>query len=61
MFGYGGAAPRIIVRAVSHLDYTPGGPDFNAAQAQLDRGAADLIHGEAGDDVIYGQIGNDFF
>jgi len=57
--GYAGATRRIIARAVSYLDYTPGGPDFNAAQAALDRGAGDLIHGEAGDDVIYGQVGSD--
>jgi Ca2+-binding RTX toxin-like protein len=44
---------RIIPRVVQHLDYTFGG---NAA---TDIGAADLIHGEGGDDDIYGTVGND--
>src|SRR5262249_24067468 len=37
---------RIIPRAFTFLDYTQGGPDFNAA-ALTDIGAADEIHGEA--------------
>jgi Ca2+-binding RTX toxin-like protein len=50
---------RIIPRAAKLLDYTPGGPDFNAAAAANDLGAADEIHGESGDDFIYGEKGND--
>src|SRR5262249_43755090 len=44
------SSQKIVVRAVqlnrtSLLeDYTPGGPDFNAALAQFDIGAADEIH-----------------
>ena len=41
------------------LDYTPGGPDYNATAAARDIGAADEIHGESGDDFIYAQVGND--
>ena len=48
---YGGAE-RIIPRAYTFLDYTQGG-------APTDVGAADLIHGESGDDTIHGQAGND--
>jgi Ca2+-binding RTX toxin-like protein len=43
---------RIIPRAVRHLDYTFGG-------AASDIGAADLLHGESGDDSVYGTVGND--
>ena len=50
---------RIIPRAAELLDYTPGGPDFNATAAALDIGVADEIHGESGDDFIYGMVGND--
>ena len=50
---------RIIPRAVQLLDYTQGGPAYNAASAALDRGAADEIHGESGDDFIYAMTGND--
>ena len=50
---------RIIVRAVEHLDYTPGGIDFNGTPANADIGGNDELHGEAGDDFIYGQKGND--
>lgn len=49
---------KIIPRAVELLDYTPGGPDFDAA-ALNDIGAADEIHGEGGDDFIYGMVGDD--
>ena len=49
---------RLIPRAVELVDYTEGGPDFNA-NALNDNGAADEIHGESGDDEIYGQIGSD--
>jgi len=44
---------RIIPRAVDLLDYTPG------ATGAGDRGAGDLIHGEAGDDSLWGVTGND--
>jgi Ca2+-binding RTX toxin-like protein len=50
---------KIIPRATRMLDYTPGGPDFNAAAAANDIGAADEIHGGGGDDFIYGEKGND--
>jgi Ca2+-binding RTX toxin-like protein len=50
---------RIIPRAVQWLDYTPGGPDTNAAQAATDQGGNDEIHGEGGDDIAYGLKGND--
>ena len=50
---------RIIPRAADLLDYTPGGLDFNAAAATLDIGAADEIHGESGDDALYGMVGSD--
>jgi len=43
----------IIVRAVELLDYTQGGPDY-LASALNDFGGADEIHGESGDDFIYG-------
>ena len=57
---------KIIPRAVRPLDYTPGGPDFagadpsNPANAKGDIGAADEIHGEKGNDTIYGQVGSDW-
>ncbi|MGH2998422.1 MAG: beta strand repeat-containing protein, partial [Gaiellaceae bacterium] len=49
----------VIPRAVTLLDYTYGGPDYNAAGAAMDVVAASEIHGEAGDDFIYGGGGND--
>jgi Ca2+-binding RTX toxin-like protein len=49
---------RIIPRAVELIDYTPGGLDWDPA-AINDNGAADEIHGEAGDDVLYGMLGAD--
>jgi Ca2+-binding RTX toxin-like protein len=49
---------KIIPRAVELLDYTPGGPDYDAA-ALHDIGAGDEIHGEGGDDFIYGMVGDD--
>jgi Ca2+-binding RTX toxin-like protein len=62
-YGYdavrGIATHRIIVRAVELLDYTPGGPDFAAVLAAMDIGGADEIHGESGDDFIYGMKGPD--
>jgi Ca2+-binding RTX toxin-like protein len=51
-------ALRIIPRAAQLLDYTPGGPDFSAAAAG-DIGAGDEVHGESGDDQIYGMLGPD--
>ena len=48
----------MIPRAVTLLDYTPGGPSYNPAAA-ADVVAADEVHGEAGDDVIYAGGGND--
>ena len=53
------SSQKIVVRAVQLIDYTPGGPDFNAALAAGDNGAADEIHGGKGDDFIYGGKGND--
>src|SRR5687767_13737793 len=43
----------IISRAAAFLDYTSGTP------GPADFGAADMIHGESGDDFIYGQRGSD--
>ncbi len=56
---YSAAGAKIVPRAVVLLDYTAGGPDFNAAGAATDIGAADEIHGGRGDDFIYGMKGND--
>ena len=64
------AALKIVPRAVQPIDYTPGGPDktvtvepgavaINPATGLLDHGAADEVHGESGDDVVYGMVGND--
>jgi len=50
---------RIIPRAAQLLDYTLGGPDYDGAGAASDIGAADEIHGESGDDFIYGMVAND--
>jgi Ca2+-binding RTX toxin-like protein len=48
-FTYDNYGPlKLIPRSVQHLDYTYGG---NVA---TDIGGADLIHGESGDDWIYG-------
>ena len=57
-------ALRIVVRAAELLDYTEGGVDqakqLDPAVTELnDIGAADEIHGESGDDFIYGMVGND--
>jgi Ca2+-binding RTX toxin-like protein len=49
---------RIMPRAVSLLDYTPGGLDYSS-DAVFDLGAADELHGEAGNDILYGMVGND--
>ncbi|MHC4618339.1 MAG: hypothetical protein ACYTEQ_11370 [Planctomycetota bacterium] len=50
---------KIIPRAARLLDYTAGGPDYDAAGAATDIGGADEIHGESGDDFIYGMVSND--
>ncbi|MGH6959423.1 MAG: calcium-binding protein, partial [Dongiaceae bacterium] len=66
---------KLIVRGVSLLDYTPGGPDYNptlfsaTAQAGMrsafglwatrDIGGNDEVHGETGDDTVYLQGGAD--
>jgi Ca2+-binding RTX toxin-like protein len=56
---------RIVVRAMQQLDYTLGGADYAGGAytawgaANSDNGAADLIHGESGDDVIFGMTGSD--
>ena len=51
---------KIIARAVEQLDYTPGGPSFDTMNhAASDIGAADEVHGEAGDDFIYVGMGSD--
>lgn len=60
---------RIIPRAMQQLDYTLGGADYRGGiyvdgAAQLvgqpaDNGAADLIHGESGDDIIFAMTGSD--
>ncbi|MFO0865541.1 MAG: hypothetical protein U0744_12975, partial [Gemmataceae bacterium] len=53
-----GSANKIIPRAVELIDYTPGGPTFNVL-ALNDVGGGDEIHGEAGDDTVYGMTGAD--
>jgi len=61
---------KIIPRAMQQLDYTLGGGDYAGdgynADGQAtptgkpaDNGAADLIHGESGDDFIFGMTGSD--
>jgi len=61
VFGYDnyGESQHLVPRAVVLLDYTVGGPDFNAANAASDNGIGDEVHGESGDDSIYGQTGSD--
>ena len=54
----------VVVRAAELLDYTPGGPDFRPdlgidPASFPDNGAGDEIHGEAGDDAVYGMTGDD--
>ena len=49
----------IIPRAARLLDYTPGGSDYDAVGAAFDIGSDDEIHGESGDDFIYGMCGSD--
>ena len=55
---------KIIPRAMQQLDYTLGGADYAGGNytdgaANADNGAADLIHGESGDDIIFGMTGSD--
>ena len=61
---------RIIPRAMQQLDYTLGGGDFagggyngfgqaTPTDMPVDNGLADLIHGESGDDYIFGMTGSD--
>jgi hypothetical protein len=52
---------KIVPRAVRLIDYTPGGPDFDTVNhAASDIGAANEVHGESGDDFIYGGKGSDW-
>ena len=53
---------KIVPRAAELLaDYTPGGPDITGKTPATigDIGAGDELHGESGDDFIYGMTGND--
>jgi Ca2+-binding RTX toxin-like protein len=67
-------AMKIVPRAAQLLDYTPGGPDYTSVNEPLtgpadiainpvtglrDIGAGDEVHGESGDDFIYGMLGRD--
>ena len=68
-----GEALRLLPRAVTLLDYTPGGPDrepgvfplmnqnLSATHGRMtvDVWGADEVHGEAGDDTVYVGGGND--
>ena len=59
-----GIYAQIIPRGMEQLDYTLGGADYeggayNNGAANADNGAADLIHGESGDDIIFGMTGSD--
>ncbi len=54
-----GESVRLLPRAVTLLDYTPGGPDFAPASLTGDVWGADEIHGESGDDTVYGGGGSD--
>ena len=74
-FNYDNYGPvKLVVRGVSHLDYTPGGPDFrpdlfgasangfyfvNGLPTRYDLGGRDEVHGEAGDDTAYLGAGHD--
>jgi|GEM_PF-6918000 len=51
---------KIIPRAAKLLDYTPGGPAFNATAAAQDIGGSTEIHGENGDNFIFGEKGNNW-
>src|SRR6266480_672193 len=70
VFGNPSATERIVPRAVTLLDYTPGGPDYAGTAGPLVPGdvggtlvngvlKGSEIHGEAGNDFIYGGPGND--
>lgn len=63
---------KLVPRAMQQLDYTLGGADYrggvynadgaadiDGAGPLDDNGAADLIHGESGDDTIFGMAGSD--
>lgn len=50
---------RIVVRAAEMIDYTLGGADVDAVSAAGDLGQGDEIHGESGDDSLYGLVGDD--
>lgn len=63
---------KLVPRAMQQLDYTLGGADYrggaynadgaadiDGAGPMDDNGAADLIHGESGDDTIFGMAGSD--
>jgi len=69
VFGNPSATERIIPRAVTLIDYTPGGPDYAGTAGPLVPGdvggtlvngvlKGSEIHGEAGNDFIYGGPGN---
>ncbi len=64
-YDQGRGAQRIVVRGVELLDYTAGGPDFrpdlfpDGAAPLVDIGAGDTLHGESGDDFLYGMVGAD--
>jgi len=70
VFGNPSGTERIIPRAVTLLDYTPGGPDYTGTAGPRVPGdiggtlvngvlKGSEIHGEAGNDFIYGGPGND--
>jgi len=66
-------AQRLLPRAVTLLDYTPGGPDYRpdlfpgmtqeraagSGSAAHDVWGVDEVHGESGDDTVYSGGGND--
>jgi len=58
---YAGATLHIVPRAAELIDYTAGGPDItNKTPATIsDIGTGDELHGESGDDFMYGMTGND--
>jgi hypothetical protein len=51
---YYGGTQFVIPHAVQLLDYSYGGPDFNAAAAASNIGGTAEIHAESGDTQIYG-------
>ncbi|MCI0346810.1 MAG: hypothetical protein L0221_15415, partial [Chloroflexi bacterium] len=64
-YDQGRGAQRIVVRGVELLEYTAGGPDFrpdlfpDGAAPLVDVGGGDTLHGESGDDFLYGMVGAD--